>query len=735
MTSICGRRSARFVFVACVGSLIGAAVAAGVQPAPAPPAKAPVRNVTETHFGVTIDDPYRYLENLKDPDVATWIKSQAHYTREVLDRVPHRQALYEEIARYGDSASARVTHVQVSGGFVYYEKRRAADNLPKLYVRQGVHGKERLLVDPERMHAPEGAHYAIDYYMPSPDNRYVAYGVSLGGSEQSVLHVLEVATGRETGDVIDRANYASPSWLPDGRLLYSRLQKLAPGAPVTDKYQNQRVYLHRLGTDPEQDVAVFGAGVATGIEVRPVELVFAGLAPGSDYIVAVAVNGTQREVRLWTARLSALDGATTRWTSVADTSDQVTDASVAGNTLFVVSHKDAPRFKVLRLPLSAPDISKADVVVPPAESVVTGIAAASDALYVRRMNGGISELLRLALDATGPAKAIKLPYDGDIDALAADPRMPGLLFTMGGWTRFGSVFAYTAKSGRITDTGLQPQGPYDNPRDLVSEEVKASSADGTQVPLSIVYRKGLKRDGSNPTIVWGYGAYGISQTPVYAPTLLPWYERGGIFAVCHVRGGGEYGEDWYKAGFQATKPNTWRDAIACAQWLADHRYSSPAKLSVRGGSAGGILVGRAITERPDLFAAAIDDVPVSDTLRMEFSANGVPNIPEFGSVKTEAGFKSLLEMSPYAHVKDGVAYPAVLLTTGFNDPRVDAWEAAKMAARLQAATSSGKPILLRVDYDAGHGFGTSKKSAYQLAADRFAFLLWQLGVAGYQPPS
>jgi prolyl oligopeptidase len=727
----------RFVIIGCVLLATAAApvpASGSVLPAPSPPAKAPVRDVTDTHFGVTVDDPYRYLEDLKNPDVAAWIKSQAHYTREMLDRVPHREALYEEIAKYGDSASARVTHVQVSGSFVYYEKRRAADNLPKLYIRQGLHGKERLLVDPERLKAPGGAHYAIDYFTPSPDNRYLAYGISLGGSEQSVLHVLDVASGRETGDVIDRANYASPSWLPDGRLLYSRLQKLAPGAPVTDKYQNQRVYLHRLGSDPEQDVLVFGAGIAAGIDVRPVEFVVAGVAPGSDYVVAVAVNGTQREVRIWTARVSSLDGAKTPWTSVADTSDQVTDASVVGNTLFVVSHKDASRFKVLRLPLSAPDIAKADVVVPPAESVVTGVAAASDALYVRRMNGGISELLRLALDGDGPASTIKLPYDGDIDALAADPRVPGLLFGMGGWTRFGSVFAYTPKSGRIVDTGLQPQGPYDNPRDLVSEEVKATAADGTEIPLSIVYKKGIKRDGGNPTILWGYGAYGISQTPSYSPTLLAWYERGGIFAVAHVRGGGEYGEDWYKAGFQATKPNTWRDAIACAQWLVDHRYSSPAKLSVRGGSAGGILVGRAITERPDLFAAAIDDVPVSDSLRMEFSANGVPNIPEFGSVTTETGFKALLEMSPYAHVKDGVAYPAVLLTTGFNDPRVDAWEAAKMAARLQAATRSGRPILLRVDYDAGHGFGTTKKSAYQLAADRFAFLLWQLGVAGYQPP-
>jgi prolyl oligopeptidase len=701
--------------------------------APPPPPRAPVRDVTETHFGVTVHDPYRYMENLEDPEVAAWIKAQAHYTREVLDRVPHRDALYREIARYGDSASARVSGVQVSGRFVYYEKRRATDNLPKLYVRDGWRGKERLLVDPEQRKAPEGKHYAIDYYAPSPDNRYVAYGISLGGSEQSVLHVVEVATGRETGDVIDRANYSTPAWLPDGRLVYSRLQKLAAGAPVTDKYQNQRMYLHRLGSDPEQDVALFGAGVVAGIDIRPVEFVFANVVPGSHYVVAAAVNGTQREVRLWTAPIAALDGTNTPWKPVADTSDEVTDFAVKGDTLFALTHHDAPRFKVLRLSLADPDIAQARVVVAPAESVVTGLVTAADALYVRRMNGGISELLQVTYGEQATPRPVPLPYAGDIDALAADVREPGLLFSLGGWTHFGSVFAYQPGNRKVVDTGLQPQGPYDNPRNLVSEEVKARAPDGTEIPLSLVYRKGLKRDGSNPTLLWGYGSYGISELPSYSPTLLPWFDRGGIFAVAHVRGGGEYGEEWYKGGYKGTKANTWRDAIACAEWLIEHRYTSTPKLSVRGGSAGGILVGRAITERPELFAAAIDDVPVSDTLRSEFSANGVPNIPEFGSVKTAGGFKDLLEMSPYAHVKDGVAYPAVLLTTGFNDPRVDTWEPAKFAARLQAATTSGRPILLRVDYDAGHGFGSTKKSSYELAADRLAFLLWQLDVPGYQP--
>ena len=308
-----------------------------------------------------------------------------------------------------------------------------------------------------------------------------------------------------------------------------------------------------------------------------------------------------------------------------------------------------------------------------------------------------------------------------------------MIYEASAWTRFGGFYAFDPRTGKVTDTRLQPQGTYDNPTDLVATEVKVKSHDGTMVPLSIVHKKGLKLDGTNPTIVFGYGAYGISTTPYFRPTWLPWYQRGGVIAYAHVRGGGEYGEDWYKAGYKATKPNTWKDAIACAEWLVANKYTSTPKMSIYGGSAGGIFVGRSITERPDLFGAAVDAVPFSDGMRFEFSENGVPNIPEFGSVKTDEGFKGLFAMSSYHWVKDGTPYPAVLVTTGINDPRVDAWQAGKMGARLQAATSSGKPILLRIDYDAGHGIGSTKKQQYEERADEIAFLLWQSGMAGFQP--
>ncbi|MEP6998367.1 MAG: prolyl oligopeptidase family serine peptidase [Betaproteobacteria bacterium] len=706
-----------------------ASAAFGQAKPPAPPGQP----ASDTYYGTTVADPMRALEDLTNPDVAAWMKAQADATRSTLDRIPQRAAILKEVQRYGDDAAARVTGVQPNNGDYYYLKRFASDNTLKLYMREGTKGKERLLVDPDKRAGSPGSHYAIDYFQPSPDNKYIAYGISEGGSEESVLHVLETATGKDTADAIDRANFASPSWLPDGQLMYSRLQKLGPGMPVTEKYLNQRAYLHRLGSNPDNDAALFGAGVVPGIALEPVENVAAGYVPGSSYVFALIVNGVQREAKLYAAPLASLAGDKTPWRKVVDYSDGVTDLAIHGDTIYLLSHNGAPHFKVLRMELAKPDIAAAQVVIPETDNVITGLAGAKDALYVRRMKGGISNLLRLDYAAGAKAAAIKLPFAGDMGALAADPRLPGALFEAGSWTRSDAWYAYDPQSGTVADTGLQPKGRYDAPADLVATEVGAPAKDGTLVPLSIVHKRGIKLDGNNPTLLYGYGAYGISQLPFYRPTFLPWFERGGILAVAHVRGGGENGEDWYKAGYKATKPNTWNDAIACAEWLVANKYTSPAKLAIWGGSAGGIFVGRSITDRPELFGAAIDQVPASDMLRFETTANGAPNVPEFGSVKTEEGFRALLAMSPYHHIKDGVKYPAVLVITGINDPRVDAWEATKMAARLQAASSSGKPVLLRIDYDAGHGIGSTKKQAYEERADIFAFLFWQFGVAGFQP--
>jgi prolyl oligopeptidase len=712
--------------------LVLAAVAASAIAQTRPPL-ALVRDVTDTYFGVSVPDPYRYMEDLKSPEVAAWMKAQAAYARTTLDRIPGRAALLKRIAELGDAAPARVSGVQFNNGSYYYLKRLSNQNIPKLYVRVGLTGKERLLVDPEATKTKAGEHYAIDYFSPSYDNRYVAYGISPGGSEESVLHVIDVASGKETGDVIDRVQFGPPAWDDANRLVYNRLQKLAPGAPKSDKYLKSRAYVHALGADPEKDRAILGPGVSADFVTDPLAVPFVSTSPGSPFAIGVVGNGNQREFNLFVARAAAIADGVPAWQRIAGLDDEVTDAALIGSTLYLLTHKNAPHFKVVRVDLAKPDLASAPVVVPASDAVITGIAAASDALYIRRMAGGISDLIRLEHSPDAKPAAVKLAFDGDIDALATDPRVPGVVFDTGAWTRFGGYYAYDPKAAKVVDTKLQPQGPYDNPRDLVSTEVKVASHDGTLVPLSIVHKKGMKLDGTNPTILYGYGAYGISQTPFYRPQYLAWFERGGVFAVAHVRGGGENGEEWYKGGYQQTKPNTWRDAIACAEWLVAQRYTSPAKLAIEGGSQGGIYVGRSVTERPDLFGAAIDQVPVSDAIRSSFESNGELDKTEMGTTETEAGFRALLAMSPYHHITDGTKYPAVMVVTGINDPRVDAWQAAKMAARLQAATTSGKPVLLRVDFDAGHGYGSTKKQRNEELADTLAFLLWQFGVKGFTP--
>jgi prolyl oligopeptidase len=450
-------------------------------------------------------------------------------------------------------------------------------------------------------------------------------------------------------------------------------------------------------------------------------------------LIGGIANGNQREYDLFVAPQASRQEAAPSWRRFVGRDDEVTDAALIGGTIYLLTHKNAPHFKVLRVDLANPDLASASVVIPESDAVITGIAAGSDALYARRMKGGISDLVRVEHASQEKPVAVKLPFEGDIDALVTDARLPGVVFDAGAWTRFGGYYAYDPKLAKVIDTRLQPQGRFDNPPDLVSTEVNIASHDGTRVPLSIVHKRGLKLDGTNPTILYGYGAYGISQTPFYRPQYLAWFEHGGVFAVAHVRGGGENGEDWYKAGYRETKPNTWRDAIACAEWLIAKRYTSPAKLAIEGGSQGGIFVGRSITERPDLFGAAIDQVPVSDALRSQFESNGELDKTEMGTTETEAGFRALLAMSPYHHIKDGVNYPAVMVTTGINDPRVDAWQAAKMAARLQAASASGKPVLLRIDFDAGHGYGSTKRQRNEELADTFSFLFWQFGVRGFTP--
>ena len=705
---------------------------------PASPPVAPLRPVTDDYFGTKVADPYRYMENLKDPEVQAWMKAQNDHTRAALAGIPGHDQLLARI-RTLDETVPQVQAQRLPGNLYLIMKRLPSEILYKLYLRRGLNGEDKLLVDPEQVKlaaANQGkGKNAIQYFSPSLDCQYVAVGIAPGGAERDTeMHFFDTASVRETGDVVARAWGGSPTWLPGNRsVVYTKLQKLPPDAPATEIEQKVRTYLHVMGTDAENDPAVFGYGVVPSISVDPTYQASVAAQPTWDYALGSINSGVSPNSEFYIEPVADLGKTNSAWRKLADFDDDVSDVEVHGDDLYLLTYKNALRYKVLRLDARHPDIAAAETVVPAGQAVVSGISPAQDALYVQLLDGGLHRVLRVPYGPHPKVEEVALPFKGTA-FVGTDPRLPGALLYLTSWTKASTIYAYDPGSKQVTDTKLQPAGPYDNPTNIESVEVKVPSYDGTLVPLSITYPKNMKLDGSNPTLMEGYGAYGFPSFPFFEPMRLGWFEKGGIYAVCHVRGGGEYGEEWHLAGKGSTKPNTWSDFNACAEYLINNKYTSPTHLAGVGGSAGGILIGRAITERPDLWGAAIDIVGCSDMLRAETTANGLPNVPEFGSTKTEDSFKAVYAMSAYHHIQDRVAYPAVLLETGYNDPRVDPWHMAKMTARFQAATASGKPILLRVEYEGGHGgIGGTEKQAQERMADEWSFLLWQFGVPEYQP--
>ena len=701
---------------------------ARAQAAPAGPPVAPVRPVTNTYFGTTLTDPYQWMEPLDAPEVKAWFKGQSDYSRAYLDKIPGRDALLARITAL-DHAGTSVTNVQYGGGLYFYEKTTPEGENGKLYVREGLTGAERVLFDPETL-TKAGVHYSLDTYAPSLDGKYVAYAASPGGSEHGSVYVLETATGNRLPDVISRTAFTTLSWLPDGRsFFYVRMPQLRPDAPPAEQDTQARVYVHHLGGDPDAEPAVFGYGLSKQIPTTLADSFAVTYTPASPYAFGVVSHGVQPEISLYVAPLTSLNGPKTPWRKVADVPDAVTSFDAHGDDAYLLTHKGASRYKVVRVSLSKPDVAHAQVIVPPSAAVIESLGVAQDALYLQDLDGGLGRVRRVSFD--GKVQPVPMPFDGSV-TFSTDSRLPGALIRLGGWTRSSLYYTYDPAQNTLTESGLKPADPTDFST-IASVEVKARSADGTLVPLSIVYRKDLALDGTHPTLLEGYGSYGYSLKPYFDATSLAWLERGGVLAYAHVRGGGEYGEDWHQAGMKLRKPNSWHDLYACAYYLIEHGYTVSAHLACKGTSAGGDLINPAYVERPSLFAAAVSNVGDTDAVRFELMPGGPSNIVEFGTATDPAGFQGLYAMDAYQHVRDGVKYPAVLLTTGINDPRVSPWEPAKMTARLQAATSSGRPVLLRVDYDAGHGgIDTTKAQRDAEQADEDAFLFQQLGEPSYQ---
>ena len=700
------------------------------------PSPAPAEDGTTDYFGMKVADPYRWMEGgAENARLTDFLKAQNTYTRPILDAIKGRDLLLARIQEL-DNAITTVRFWQRGGNSVFYLAVAPGAKTASLLVRDA-DGKARILLDPTSLEKGD-SHAAIDYMAPSWDGRYVLAGVSLGGSENSTIRVIETATGKVLPDAITRAQYAGPSWRMDSKsFYYARLQEPPPNAPPTAIYENERTYLHVLGTDPERDAIVFGPGVGTAVAIPKAGFVGVGTTPGSDFLVGFYSAGTTDPVTLYSAPSAKGVDPNTPWQKIVSAGDIVSpgaDSSIAiyGSTLYLLVDKGASNRKLVSLDLNHPDMTHATVIVPATERVLTGIYAAQDGLYLSSKQGVRYTLERAAYLPRLSWQNITLPYAGNISSIDANVTLPGVIFRLESWTRSDQAFRYDPSSNQVTNTGLIEKHPADF-SGVEAREIVATSADGTKVPLSILCKKGIVLDGSHPTLYEGYGAYGISTDPYFDPRTLAWIERGGVYAEAHVRGGGEFGEDWHNAARKATKQHTIDDMIAAAHYLIQQRYTSPEHLAVMGTSAGGIAVGGAIVQHPELFASAIDNVGMTDLLRFQTTQGGAANVPEFGDITEPDGFKYLYSVSPYHHVIDGTKYPAVLGITGTNDPRVPSWIVAKMIARLQKATASGRPVLLRVDFDEGHGLGSSRPQRERLRADIFAFILWQSGDPAFQP--
>lgn len=697
----------------------GAQAAGAVPPAPV----ARVAVVKDSYFGETLSDPYRWMENDKDPDWLPFLKGQNEHARAILDAIPGRDGLLARIqALSGDTAVT--SSVQRAGGRLFYQQRPAgADNF-KLFVREG--GADRVLVDPTRLSGAAG-HMSLDWWRASPDGTHVVYGLSKDGSEDSVLHILTVADGADLPERIPNTESANPSWLDDGTGFF--YNQLTGAVDTPERYLDSQARFHRLGGDPAADPILMKRGLVADVAYEKIQMPMVIAGRGSRHAI-LSLGDVRPESRLLIAPIADVIAGKAHWTPIAGFEDEVTDFDLSGDELYLLANHGTPRGRVVKTSASAPSLAGAAEVVPQGPIVIEAITRAADGLYLKMMDGGVSRLRRLGPD--GKVVEVALPFDGTIGAVAAERHELGVLIGLTGWLTPAGVWSVFA-DGRVVDTHLTPRPAIDV---SAYETVRGftTTRDGTKVPYSLIHRKGLKRDGSNPAWISAYGSYGMAAyTPAFAGKTLALIDAGFIVGYANVRGGGEYGREWHKAGQLANKPNTWRDLIDVCQDLCAQGYTAPSRLAIGGRSAGGITVGRALTERPDLFAAVIDGVGWSNPLRYVAEQNGYGEEPEWGAIAEKAGYEALKSIDSYQHVQDGVAYPAVLLTTGVTDPRVAPFHVAKMTARLQAATSSGKPILLRVDYHAGHGIGSTRAQQDREAADTYAFLLWRTGVAGYQP--
>jgi prolyl oligopeptidase len=667
--------------------------------------------VTDTYHGVKVTDNYRWLENFDDPAVKAWAKAQNAYSRAFLDSLPERKPILDELFHYDDQQPPRYVEIRIQGGVIFALKRdpkKQHDALVKLDSLNG--SASHVLVDPDALDPKHAT--AIDFYVPSRDGKHVAVSMSTGGSERGDVHVFETATGKQLSDFVPGVNGGtaggSLAWnAAASGFYYTRYPRGSERAPADMDFY-QQIYFHKLGEKTEQDQ------YSAGKDFPRIAEIALKSSPDGSHIAAIVANGDGGE--FW-HYLLAPGG---EWRQIARLSDKVIGLEFGHHDdVYLLSRFNAPMGKVLRMPLKG-SLKDSREVVPSSTVVIQEMHAAPSGLYIEDLAGGPSQARLFGIDG-GLKARLPVPPISSIAAMSGSGE--DALFRMASYVEGGAWYLFEAKTRQLKKTGLDGTVPSLSAQYEVVREF-AVSKDGTKVPVNIIRKKGIKLDGTHPTLLYAYGGYGISMNPTFLASERILLDRGFVYAVANLRGGGEFGEQWHEQGSLTKKQNVFDDFAASAKLLIDRGYTASNKLSIMGGSNGGLLMGAALTQHPELFRAVISFVGIYDMLRVELSPNGAFNVTEFGTVKETDLFKTLYGYSPYHHVKPGTEYPAVLFLTGDNDPRVDPMNSRKMTALLHASGTK-RPVLLRTTSQAGHGIGTARDERFAQLADAYSFLIEQ----------
>lgn len=697
--------------LAIVASTFAIAWTYGMEDKRLPYPASKVEPVSDIVHGERVADPYRWLEEGDNAAVREWTDKQNALTRSFLDQIPGREELRAQLDKLLEIGLMSVP--RPAKGKYFYTKREGKQNQPVLYVRNGVNGPDQILLDVNKL-AADGT-TALDWYFPSDDGRLLAYGVSSSGNEVSTLRIRDVSTGQDLDDVIERTRACSLVWLPNGSgFYYTRYPN--PGAvPAGEETYHRHVYLHKLGDNPARDLKVFGMNRAK--EDWP----NLHLSPDGRWLAVVVQQGWAK-TEVYVADTTKLPHV---FRTLVDKVPAIYQVDLNNDTIFIRTNEKAPRYK-----LYAADINKIDrpawrEVLAEGPDVLEQLTLVGDTLATVSMQNASSRL-RL-YDFTGKLKKdVPLPMLGTVVGLGAETTGSELFYSFQSFTMPTHVFRMEFPAMNSVEWN-SVKSDIDFTKYQV-EQVMYQSKDGTPVSMFLASKKGLSRDGRNPTLLYGYGGFNINQTPSFGASRFAFLERGGVLAIANLRGGGEYGETWHQAGMMGKKQNVFDDFIAAAEWLIKEKVTSPDRLAIQGGSNGGLLVGAVLTQRPDLFRAVVCAVPLLDMVRYHKFLIARLWIPEYGSSELPDQFKWLYAYSPYHRVKDGQHYPATLIATAESDSRVDPLHARKMAARMQAANASPHPILVRIETKAGHGAGKPRSKQLDEIVDVYSFLFSQLGM-------